>query len=219
MALRWGYAPRQQPAGAESNPPVIKKAQVDAELMRLTRQRSAHSEEQYRIRSERRRAEEDAVSTNRRLDHLRKDLAVREDTSGDRFSIDLGGERITNRGIAGELILRRAEMLKDRTLQEIPIGRFAGFSIAIRVGFDGSPELLVRGQNTYSAQVTDTAQGTIRSLEATAQGMDEYRCRLECEVTNLRKRVGERIGLPFEHERSATRTFANASRQSQINWT
>lgn len=188
---------------ASGNPLVIEKAQVDAELMRLTRLRSAHSEEQYRIRNERRRAEEDAVSTNRRLDHVRKDLAVREDTSGDRFFVDLGGERITNRGIAGELILRRADKLKDRTLQEIAIGRFAGFPLALRVGFDGSPELLVRGQNTYSARVTDTAQGTVRSLEATVQGMDEYGVRLEGEVTNLRKRageLGERVGLSFEHE-------------------
>ena len=37
---------------ASGNPLVIEKAQVDAELIRLTRLRSAHAEEQYRIRSQ-----------------------------------------------------------------------------------------------------------------------------------------------------------------------
>jgi hypothetical protein len=36
---------------ASGNPLVIEKAQVDAELIRLTRLRSAHAEEQYRIRA------------------------------------------------------------------------------------------------------------------------------------------------------------------------
>jgi len=36
---------------ASGNPLVIEKAQVDAELIRLTRLRSAHAEERHRIRS------------------------------------------------------------------------------------------------------------------------------------------------------------------------
>ena len=45
---------------ASGNPLVIEKAQVDAELMRLTRLRSAHAEEQYRIRTDLRHSHEDA---------------------------------------------------------------------------------------------------------------------------------------------------------------
>ncbi|MEI2725652.1 MAG: hypothetical protein V9H26_19705 [Verrucomicrobiota bacterium] len=45
---------------ASGNPLVIEKAQVDAELIRLTRLRSAHAEEQYRIRTNLRRSHEDA---------------------------------------------------------------------------------------------------------------------------------------------------------------
>ena len=50
---------------ASGNPLVIEKAQVDAELIRLTRLRSAHAEEQYRIRSNLRRSHEDARDIDR----------------------------------------------------------------------------------------------------------------------------------------------------------
>jgi hypothetical protein len=52
---------------ASGNPLVIEKAQVDAELIRLTRLRSAHAEEQYRIRSNLRRSHEDAEAFTGRL--------------------------------------------------------------------------------------------------------------------------------------------------------
>src|SRR5881396_2781449 len=45
---------------ASGNPLVIEKAHIDAELIRLTRLRSAHAEEQYRIRTNLRRSHEDA---------------------------------------------------------------------------------------------------------------------------------------------------------------
>ena len=44
-----------------------------------------------------------------RLTNLRQDIAARQDTSGDKFSIELDGQTLDNRGIAGELIVRRAE--------------------------------------------------------------------------------------------------------------
>ncbi len=77
---------------ASGNPLVIEKAQVDAELIRLTRLRSAHAEEQYRIRSNLRRSHEDAEIFTSRLANLRQDLGVRQDTSGDKFRIELDGQ-------------------------------------------------------------------------------------------------------------------------------
>src|SRR5271166_3130318 len=112
---------------ASGNPLVIEKAQVDAELIRLTRLRSAHAEEQYRIRTNLRRSHEDAEAFTGRLTNLRQDITARQDTSGDKFSIELDGQVLDNRGIAGELIIRRAEKIKSRFGDDVRIGRFAGF--------------------------------------------------------------------------------------------
>ena len=88
-------------------------------------------------------------------------------------------------------------------MEETQVGRFAGFSLVLRTGFDGSADVILRGHNSYAARVTDTALGTIRSLEATVQGFEERGEKLEQEGANFRKRASEledRIGHPFEHE-------------------
>ena len=74
---------------ASGNPLVIEKAQVDAELIRLTRLRSAHAEEQYRIRSSLRHSHEEVETWTERLANLQEDLKLRQDTSGDQFRIEL----------------------------------------------------------------------------------------------------------------------------------
>ena len=188
---------------ASGNPLVIEKAQVDAEFMRLTRLRSAHAEEQSRIRSNLRRSHEDADMFTARLTNLRQDITVRQDTSGDKFTIELDGQETNNRGVAGELILRRAERLKDRFGDDVPIGRFAGFDLFLRPSFNNTFEVVVRGKNSYAARVTDTAQGTIRSLEATVQGFEERAAKLGADIADAHKRGKEldsKIGAPFEHE-------------------
>ncbi len=201
---------------ASGNPLVIEKAQVDAELMRLTRLRSAHAEEQFRIRSNLRHAQDDAATFTARLEYLRHDIAVREDTSGDRFSIFVDGETLTNRGIAGELLIRRAEKLKSRVCEEVLVGKFAGFDLFIRTNLTGEADLVLRGKNSYAARVTDTALGTIRSLEATVQGFEERATKLDTDIADAQKRATElegKVGTPFERE---ARYVELSRRQNEI---
>jgi predicted nucleic acid-binding Zn-ribbon protein len=77
-------------------------------------------------------------------------------------------------------------------------------------------EIIVRGKNHYSARVTDTAQGTIRSLEVTVQGFEERVAKLETDITDAHKRAKElegKVGAPFEHEK---RYEQLCRRQSEI---
>ena len=201
---------------ASGNPLVIEKAQVDAELIRLTRLRSAHAEEQYRIRSNLRHAREEVEKWTERLANLREDLKLRQDTSGDQFRIKVDGQVLDNRGVAGELLLRRAEKIKFRLGEDIRLGTFAGFDLFIRAGFNNTAELVLRGQNSYSTRVTDTALGTIRSLESTVQGFEERAARLEADIKDSQKRGVEleaKVGAPFEKEE---RYHHLVKRQSEI---
>ena len=201
---------------ASGNPLVIEKAQVDAELIRLTRLRSAHAEEQFRIRSSLRHSHQEVQTWTERLANLREDLTLRQDTSGDKFRIELDKQVLDNRGVAGELLLRRAEKIKTRFGEDIRIGRFAGFDLFIRSGFNDTAELVLRGKNSYSTRVTDTALGTIRSLESTVQGFEERATRLESDIKESQKRAAEleaKVGAPFEKEE---RYHHLARRQSEI---
>jgi len=201
---------------ASGNPLVIEKAQVDAELMRLTRLRSAHAEEQYRIRSEPRRSHEDAQGFSKRLANWRQDIGARQDTSGDNFCIELDGQSLSNRGIAGELIVRRAAKLQGCLGEDVRLGRFAGFDLCLRPALNNNAEVILRGHNSYSARVTDTALGTIRSLEATVQGFEERAARLDSDIADTHKRARElegKVGARFEHEE---RYQELARRQNEI---
>ena len=201
---------------ASGNPLVIEKAQVDAELIRLTRLRSAHAEEQYRIRNGLRHSHEEVETWTERLARLREDLKLRQDTSGDQFCIKVDGQVLDNRGVAGELLLRRAEKIKFRLGEDIRIGTFAGFDLFIRAGFNNTTELVLRGQNNYSTRITDTALGTIRSLEAMVQGFEERMTKLEADIKDSQKRAGEletKVGATFEKEE---RYHHLVKRQSEI---
>ena len=201
---------------ASGNPLVIEKAQVDAELIRLTRLRSAHAEEQYRIRSSLRHAHEEGQAGTERLVNLREDLKLRQDTSGDKFSIELDKQVLDNRGVAGELLLRRGDKIKSQFGEEARVGRFAGFELFMRSGFNNSAEIVVRGKNSYSTRITDTALGTIRSLESMVQDLGDRATRLESDIRDSQKRAAElepKVGSPFEKEERYHHLF---KRQSEI---
>ncbi|HEV2456384.1 MAG TPA: hypothetical protein VGY98_19125, partial [Verrucomicrobiae bacterium] len=201
---------------ASGNPLVIEKAQVDAELMKLTRLRSAHTEEQYRIRASLRHLQEEAQRYAERLTNLRQDLAVRTDTSGDKFRIELDGQVLDNRGVAGELLLRRAAKIKNAFGATPRVGKFAGFELSLHVSLSGGVELVLHGKNSYNARVTDTALGTIRSLESIVQGFEERAARLESDIRDSQKRaeeLGTKTNAPFEHEQ---RYHQLAQRQAEI---
>jgi hypothetical protein len=116
-------------------------------------------------------------------------LTLRRDTSGDKFHIKLDKQALDNRGVAGELLLRRADKIKTRFGEDIRIGRFAGFDLFIRSGFNNTAELVLRGKNSYMTRVTDTALGTIRSLESVVQGFEERTARLESDIKDSQKRA------------------------------
>ena len=106
--------------------------------------------------------------------------------------------------------------IKTRFGEDIRIGRFAGFDLFIRSGFNNTAELVLRGKNSYSTRVTDTALGTIRSLESEVQGFEERAARLETDIRDSQKRGVEleaKVGAPFEKEE---RYHHLVKRQSEI---
>ena len=86
------------------------------------------------------------------------------------------------------MIVRRAEKMKNRFGDEVRVGHFAGFDLFLRPAFSDTVEVVLRGKNSYSARVTDTALGTIRSVEATVQGFEERAAKLETESARFSRR-------------------------------
>jgi len=93
---------------ASGNPMVIEKASIDAEVARLSRLRTQHLETQFRLRTQVRHLNEEVPRLEKRLEEVRQDILARQDTHGDAFVMEVEGQTIRDRGIAGELLLRMA---------------------------------------------------------------------------------------------------------------
>ncbi|HUJ10680.1 MAG TPA: DEAD/DEAH box helicase [Verrucomicrobiae bacterium] len=200
---------------ASGNPLVIEKAHIDAELGRLSRLRAQHHETQYRIRNTIRRTHEEIEVFTSRIENLHKDIAARQPTQGDAFKVRIEGTEYTDRGIAGELINRRAQQLRGSG-NEYKIGELGGFAVLLRASALEHTELVLKGANLYSASISDSAHGTMRSLEHAVHVLDERLVQTEKDIAECRKRMVEleaKVGEPFEHE---TKLKSLAQRQEEI---
>ena len=200
---------------ASGNPIVIEKARIDAELARLGRLHCEHQETSYKLRSRVRHLCDELPRLEHRLEAVRHDLVTRQDTSGENFVMIIEGQAIRDRGIAGELLLRRAARLRG-TRKELLIGTLAGFQIVIADNFMGGPEIVIKASTTYTAKVTDTAHGTIRSVEHTIQHLEEVAETLTRNIADTRKRLTDtqaQVNLPFEY---AARLAELVQRQQEI---
>jgi len=200
---------------ASGNPLVIEKAQIDAEVARLSRLHCEHQETQFKLRSRIRHLTDELPRLEQRLAAVGQDLATRQDTSGDRFVMTIEGQQVHDRGIAGELLLRRAEKMRG-SRAERQVGTIAGFQVLVADNFMQGPEIVLKGATTYTAKVTDTAHGTIRSVEHAIQHLEEVVETLTRNLADGRKRLTEtqaQMGAPFEY---ATRLAELTRRQQEI---
>jgi N12 class adenine-specific DNA methylase/TolA-binding protein len=192
---------------ASGNPMVIEKASVDAEVARLSRLRSQHTETQFRLRSRIRHLTEELPRLEHRLADVRQDITVRQETGGDKFLMTIEGQLVRDRGVAGELLLRRAERMRG-TRAERWVGNFGGFQVFVADNVLAGPEIVIKGTTTYVAKATDTALGTIRSVEHAIQHLDDLATSLARNIADVRKRLAEsqqQANAPFEYaERLAT---------------
>ena len=146
---------------------------------------------------------------------MRRDLSTRQVTSGDKFVMMIDGQEIRDRGIAGELLIRRAERLRG-TRKDLLLGNIAGFQIFVADNFMQGPEIVLKGATTYTAKVTDTAHGTIRSVEHTLQHLEEVVENLARGIADARKRLADnqaQVNTPFEY---AERLAELVQRQQEI---
>jgi N12 class adenine-specific DNA methylase len=200
---------------ASGNPLVIEKARIDAEVARLSRLHCEHQETQFRLRSRVRHLTDELPRLEKRLEDVGQDLAIRQDTTGDNFVMVLEGQEIRDRGIAGELLLRRAERMRGSHSERL-VGSLAGFQLFVVDNCLQGAELVIKGTTTYAAKVTDTALGTIRSLEHTIQHLEEVAANLTQNIQDNRKRLADlhvQTDTPFEY---AERLASLSQRQQEI---
>lgn len=185
---------------ASGNPLVIEKAQVDAEVMRLTRLRAQHRESQFHARRSLRYALDAIPAYEEKIANLGHDLKHRQNTQGDAFVIAIGKQSFRNREEAGNALIQMAQKYHLET-KVVELGAFAGFTLEFWPERAG--ELVIKGKNAYTARISDSPLGTVSSMEHVLRSLDDEAshsrkmlARTQREIEELRPHVDK----PFEHE-------------------
>jgi N12 class adenine-specific DNA methylase/TolA-binding protein len=190
---------------ASGNPLVMEKAKVDAEVMRLSRLRSEHSESQYGTRSRLRMAGEDVARLERQLAAAEQDFGVRKDTQGEKFRMVVGSKTYTERAEAGAALVYLAADHRDDHLAgragTVVLGELAGFKLEYRSTWPD--KVILRGAGEYPANISASPVGSISSLEHAARSIEEQVTRFREELARCRTHLAELTALTgkvFEHE-------------------
>jgi N12 class adenine-specific DNA methylase len=185
---------------ASGNPLVMEKAKVDAEVMRLTRLRSQHSEALFITRNSIRRAQEDIPRLEQKISNIHADLGIRQNTRGDAFTIKIENRLYQNREDAGSALNRLAEK-HHLSAKLVDVGEFAGFKLELWP--ERAKEVVLRGKNAYVANISEAPLGTISSLEHVVRSLDERISECRNDLAGTQRRLEElqpHAHKPFEHE-------------------
>jgi len=160
---------------------IITLTEMKQDLMRAQRRQAAHDSEQYALRTQLRAKEEQATDAAERISAMQENIARREDTRGDAFKMQVGGESFDKRADAAkaldaEIETRGKDMRKGGDSETI--GRIGGFPITMRLSWmNGNPVLDMRLTNGRMLELFSAeggGKGYIASAEATLRKFEEY---------------------------------------------
>jgi N12 class adenine-specific DNA methylase len=172
---------------------LMQKAGLESEIARLLRQRAAHVDDQHAVRRQIRDARNDLAHAERRIAAVAADLAMRQPTRGEVFSIDVEGRRISQRRIAGASLLTKIRIAaRDRIERRWTVGRIGGFDLTCDIRRGRGDE---RWKPELTLERTDCPQPIEIDGETTAGGLiarlEHALDRMEAELEEHRRRLAD----------------------------
>ena len=192
---------------AAGNPLILEKANVEAEIARMRRTRSAFLDRQIRARGERADYPRRLAAAEAGLAAAEADMGRRQDTHADAFRIVIGDQEYRTRPEAGAALRRVMEegCHRARRRETIPVGQFAGFDLLAVVHPQAETSLLLRGARDYEqdVQLFQSPVHLVMSLEAMPRRLDAIIPSLEQQAAYLRTQVAQLDAMkeePFPQE-------------------
>src|SRR5208283_1235052 len=114
---------------ASGNPAVMEKVRIDTEIRKLDQLRSAHINQQHKIRSEMTRLPERIRSAQKIAGGLESDIALRDANTGDDFTMTVGRRTYTGKGAREEAATALNDVILSWSNDQSPQvrARFKGF--------------------------------------------------------------------------------------------
>jgi hypothetical protein len=148
----------------------------------------------------------------REIANIREDLRTRTSTRGDNFSMTVRNETFTDRVKAGRALVFLAAAVKPFESSKTA-GSIGGFPISVE-RFDERATILIHGKHSYRANVSDSAAGTIASLEHALDSFEDRLRERETDLAQSRRQsadLARQLDQPFEHEEK----LATATKRQQ----
>lgn len=188
---------------ASDNPLIMEQFEVSEKISNLENLERAHTKEVAQAKQRISKAQQEIARDEEYLGRFKTDLASRQETTGDKFKITLGGKTYTDRKAAGEALVtlaKKALNVSDTTETNTKIGSFAGFDLYV-TSMGG---MLLRGKAQYRGTVNmQSGIGTIQALEAIPR-------RLEGMIATTEARLRENRASISKLEQTASAPFARA---------
>lgn len=188
---------------ASDNPLIIEQFEVSEKISGLETLERAHTKEvaeaKDRIQKTRRQMATDEVT----LEHLKSDLASRQDTTGAKFRMVVGGKTYTERKAAGAALIAAAKKQLDlnaATESSVEVGSFAGFRLLVT----SKGDFLLKGEAQYrgTLNLEDGAATVMRAQNAAE--------RIETMIQATERRLEESRAAIAQLEKTAAAPFAKA---------
>jgi len=214
---------------ASGNPAVVEKIKIDTEVRKLDQLRAVYANQQRHIRWQIQDLPRQIMEAKQHLARIEADIAAKNANFSDEFTMKVGNRVFSGKGAreeaAKELTFAVLSWRDDQTMQ--PRASFRGFEILSRGKADGFglvqqdervPDLFVRGQATYSANLNAANPvGTVQSIEHALRNLDKLANDQRSRVARIEKELADyqtQANRPFEHEERLKQLLA---RQAEIN--
>jgi N12 class adenine-specific DNA methylase len=172
---------------------LMQKAGLESEIARLQRQRAAHVDDQHAVRRQIGDARHDQAHAEGRIGAITKDLARRQSTRGDAFTIDIEGRTITQRKAAGASLLTKLQLAaRERTERSWTVGHIGGFDLTCDIHAGRHDARL---EPDLALERTDFSQSVDIDSETTPAGLiarlEHALDRMDTELEEQRRRVAD----------------------------
>jgi N12 class adenine-specific DNA methylase len=215
---------------ASGNPAVVEKIKIDTEVRKLDQLRAVYANQQRHIRWQIQDLPRQITEAKQHLARIEADITTRNANDSDEFTMKVGNRVFSGKGAREEaaraLTFAVLSWRDDQTIQ--PRASFRGFEILSRGKADGFglvqqderiPDLFVRGQATYSANLNAANPvGTAQSIEHALRNLDKLADDQRSRVIRIEKELADyqtQANRPFEHEERLKQLLA---RQAEINF-
>ena len=204
---------------ATSNPLLAEKMEVDNEVARLKLLKANWNNERLILKRNIETHYPNLIEhCKQKIGALEKDIQMKNETSGQGFSMQIDGKNFDERAKAGErlFIFSKIQDLSVNGDQQ-ELGEYRGFKLyLIRTAFD-QIEIQIKGSFSYHIELGDSEIGCITRIENCVEKIEHLllQTNQKLEDTNIQmKEAKKEVEKPFDYE---DRLAEFSARQAEIN--